>query len=171
MPATAAEVLQEFELESATTRRVLERVPSDQLAWKPHPKSRSLGQLALHVAIGPGLISQWALQDSLEMPDMGDPPEPVSSTQILAAHDESVRKVKAAVSGMGDAGLGAMWQLQKNGVTIMVLPKGVLIRSLALNHLYHHRGQLSVYLRLLNVPVPAIYGPSADENPMSAAQA
>jgi uncharacterized damage-inducible protein DinB len=171
MPATAAEVLQEFELESATTRRVLERVPADQLAWKPHPKSRSLGQLALHVAIGPGLISQWALQDSMEMPDMGEPPQPTSSTQILAAHDDSIQKTKAAVSAMGDAGLGAMWQLQKNGAILMALPKGVLIRSLALNHMYHHRGQLSVYLRLLNVPVPAIYGPSADENPMAAVQA
>ena len=152
MPATAAEVLQEFELESMTTRRVLERVPTDQLTWKPHPKSRSLGQLALHVAIGPGLISQWALRDSMEMPDMGEPPQPTSNAQILAVHDDSVQKVKT------------------KGATIMVLPKGVLIRSLALNHLYHHRGQLSVYLRLLNVPVPAIYGPSADENPMSAAQ-
>jgi uncharacterized damage-inducible protein DinB len=85
-------------------------------------------------------------------------------------HDDSVQKVKIAVSTIGDTGLGAMWQLQKGGATIMVLPKGVLIRSLALNHLYHHRGQLSVYLRLLNVPVPAIYGPSADENPMLAAQ-
>src|SRR5688572_26057197 len=87
MPATAAEVLQEFELESMTTRRVLERVPTDQLTWKPHPKSRSLGQLALHVAIGPGLISQWALQDSMEMPDMGEPPQPTSNAQILAVHD------------------------------------------------------------------------------------
>ena len=97
MPATAAEVLQEFELESMTTRRVLERVPTDQLTWKPHPKSRSLGQLALHVAIGPGLISQWALQDSMEMPDMGEPPQPTSNAQILAVHDDSVQKVKTAV--------------------------------------------------------------------------
>ena len=171
MPATAAEVLQEFELESATTRRLLERVPADQLTWKPHPKSRSVGQLALHVAVGPGVIGQWALHDTMEMPDLGDSPEPTSSSQILGAHDESVQKVKAAVSALGDAGLGALWQLQKNGATIMALPKGILIRSLVLNHLYHHRGQLSVYLRLLNVPVPAIYGPSADENPMAAGQA
>jgi hypothetical protein len=130
MPATAAEILQEFELESATTRRLLERVPADQLNWKPHPKSRSAGQLALHVAVGPGLIGQWALQDSMEMPNLGEPPEPTSSSQILAAHDDSVQKVKAAVSALGDAGLGALWQLQKNGATIMVLPKGILIRSL-----------------------------------------
>jgi uncharacterized damage-inducible protein DinB len=171
MPSTVAEVLQEFELESATTRRLLERVPTDQLAWKPHPKSRSLGQLALHVAGGPGVIAQWALQDSMEMPDLGEPPEPTSTNQIVVTHDDSVRKVKDAVSAIGDAGLGAMWQLQSSGTTIMALPKGVLIRSLALNHLYHHRGQLSVYLRLLNVPVPAIYGPSADEAPIATAQA
>ena len=79
MPATAAELLQEFELESVTTRRVHERVPTEQLTWKPHPKSRSLGQLALHVAIGPGLISQWALQDSMEMPEMGEPSQPTSN--------------------------------------------------------------------------------------------
>jgi uncharacterized damage-inducible protein DinB len=106
----------------------------------------------------------------MEMPDMGSPPQPTSSTQILAAHDNSVRTAKAAISAIGDAGLTAVWQLQKGGITIMALPKGVLIRSLALNHVYHHRGQLSVYLRLLNVPVPSIYGPSADENPMAAAQ-
>jgi uncharacterized damage-inducible protein DinB len=168
MPATAAEVLQEFEIESATTRRLLERVPADQLNWKPHPKSRSVGELALHVAAGPGVVGQWALRDAMEMPDLGGPPEPTSSGQILAAHDDSVQKVKAAILALGDAGLGALWQLQKNGATIMALPKGILIRSLVLNHLYHHRGQLSVYLRLLNIPVPAIYGPSADESPMTA---
>ena len=163
MPATVVEILQEFDQESATTSRVLERVPADQLMWKPHPKSMSLGQLALHVALGPGLISEWAVQDSLELPDMGGPPQPASSAQILAAHEGSVKRVKDAVSRIGDAGLGQMWELKKNGTTIMALPKGVLIRSLALNHIYHHRGQLSVYLRLLNVPVPSIYGPSADE--------
>src|SRR4029453_15011939 len=105
-----------------------------------------------------------------EMPNLSDQPEPTSSSQILAVHDDSVQKVKAAISALGDAGWGALGQLQKDGATIMALPEGILIRSLALNHLYHHRGQLSVYLRLLNVPVPAIYGPSADENPMSAAQ-
>jgi len=106
----------------------------------------------------------------MEMPNLSDQPEPTSSSQILAVHDDSVQKVKAAISALGDAGLGALWQLQKDGATIMALPKGILIRSLALNHLYHHRGQLSVYLRLLDVPVPAIYGPSADENPMAAGQ-
>jgi uncharacterized damage-inducible protein DinB len=167
MPATVAEILKEFDLESATTRRVLERVPADQLTWKPHAKSMSLGQLALHVAAGPGVISEWALEDSLEMPDMGGAPQPSSGAQILAAHDEGNKKMKAAVSKVGDGGLGQMWQLKKNGATLMAMPKGVLIRSLALNHIYHHRGQLSVYLRLLNVPVPSIYGPSADENPMA----
>ena len=92
MPATAAEFLQEFALESVTTHRVLERVPADQLTWKPHSKLRSLGQLALHVVSGPGLISQWALQDSLEMPDMGEPSPPTSNAEILAAHDDSVQK-------------------------------------------------------------------------------
>ncbi len=171
MPATVAEVLQEFDQECATTRRVLERVPVDQLTWKPHAKSMSIGQLALHVAMGPGVISEWAVPDSLDMPDMEASPQPASHAEILTAHEESMKKVKAAVSAIGDVGLSQTWQLKKNGTTLMVLPKWVLIRSLALNHIYHHRGQLSVYLRLLNVPVPSIYGPSADENPMAAGQA
>jgi uncharacterized damage-inducible protein DinB len=169
MPATVAEILQEFDQECAKTRRVLERVPADQLTWKPHAKSMSLGQLALHVAMGPGLICEWAVQDSLEMPDVAGSPQPASSAEILAVHEESTKKVKAAVSTIGDAGLGQTWHLKKNGATMMALPKGVLIRLLALNHSYHHRGQLSVYLRLLNVAVPSIYGPSADENPMATA--
>ena len=169
MPATVAEILQEFDQEWATTRRVLERVPDEQLAWKPHEKSMTLGQLALHVAMGPGLICEWAIQDSFESPGMKEMPQPASRAEILGVHEESANKVKAALSTMGDAGLGRTWRLTKDGVTTMALPKGVLIRSVALNHNYHHRGQLSVYLRLLNVAVPSIYGPSADEYPEAAA--
>ena len=169
MPATVAEILQEFDQEWATTRRVLERVPDEQLTWKPHEKSMTLGQLALHVAMGPGLICEWALQDSIESPGMTEMSQPVSRAEILGVHEESANKVKTALTTMGDAGLGRTWCLKKGGVTTMALPKSVLIRSIALNHNYHHRGQLSVYLRLLNVAVPSIYGPSADELPVAAA--
>jgi uncharacterized damage-inducible protein DinB len=165
MPATVAEILEEFDQEWATTRRVLERVPADQLTWKPHEKSMTLGQLAWHVAMGPGLIGEWVLQDSLESPGMTVFPQPASRGEILATHEESKKKVKAALSTIGDAGLGRTWHLKKDGETVMALPKGKLIRLIALNHNYHHRGQLSVYLRLLNVAVPSIYGPSADEVP------
>lgn len=163
MSATAA-ILQEFEQESKTTRRVLERVPADKLAWKPHPRSMSLGQLALHVAMTPALISAWAVQDSVEFSGGEGSPEAKSSAEVLAAHDAGVAKTKAAISSIGDAGLGKMWEMKSpDGKTVMTMPKGALVRSIVLNHTYHHRGQLSVYLRLLNVPVPSIYGPSADE--------
>jgi len=171
MSATAA-ILQELDQENATTRRVLERVPNDQLMWKPHPKSMTLGQLALHIAMVPGFITEWAVPDIFELESFEGAPQPKSVAEILAAHDESIKKVKAALSQVGDSGMGQMWQLKmKDGASIMSMPKGALIRSVALNHTYHHRGQLSVYLRLLNVAVPAIYGPSADESPMAAAHA
>jgi len=165
MSATAA-FLQEFEQESKTTRRVLERVPTDKLTWKPHAKSMSLGQLAMHVAMIPGFITGWATEDTLEFSGPGGPQDPKSTSEVLAAHEESITKTKQALSSIGDAGLGQMWAMKTpDGKTIMSMPKGALVRSVALNHLYHHRGQLSVYLRLLDVPVPSIYGPSADEQP------
>jgi uncharacterized damage-inducible protein DinB len=169
MPVTVDEILQEFDQEWTTTRRVLEQVPADQLTWKPHEKSMSLGQLALHVAMGPGLICEWTLQDSVESPGITEAPQPASRDEILTVHEESTKKVKSALSTIGDAGLGRTWQLKRGGETMMALPKGKLIRLIALNHMYHHRGQLSVYLRLLNVAVPSIYGPSADEKPETAA--
>jgi len=164
-----ASILREFESESATTRRVLERVPSDRLTWKPHQKSMSVGVLAMHIASGPGFISEWALRDTAEMSG-GAPPEPKSTADVLAAHDASVSKTKAVLETLGDAGLQKDWKLtSKDGATIMGMPKAALIRSIVMNHIYHHRGQLSVYLRLLDVPVPSIYGPSADENPFAGA--
>lgn len=157
-------ILQEFEQEAKTTRRVLERVPTDKLAWKPHAKSMSLGTLAMHVAMAPGYISAWPLKDSYEF--TGDPtPTPTSTADILATHDKGVSTVKENMSKLGDAGLGQMWSASAGGKTLMTMPKGALVRAIMLNHIYHHRGQLSVYLRLLDVPVPSIYGPSADENP------
>jgi uncharacterized damage-inducible protein DinB len=166
-------LIQEFDSEAATTRRVLERVPQDRLTWKPHPKSMSLGTLALHVAASPGFIAEWAVQDHVEMSGEMDPsPEPTTTSEVLAVHDEGVKKTKAALTAIGDAGMMKDWKMTtKDGTTIMGMPKIALVRSIVLNHTYHHRGQLSVYLRLLDVPVPAIYGPSADENPFVAATA
>ena len=162
--SSAAALVHEIDLESATTRRVLERVPDGRLTWKPHDKSMSIGALALHLASAPGAIAQWALVDSFEFPG-GKAPEATSCAQILAAHDEGVAKARAAITAIGDAGLKQEWQATKNGVAFLKMPKGALIRSIVMNHAYHHRGQLSVYLRLLDVHVPSIYGPSADENP------
>jgi len=164
MSATAA-MLQEFEQEAATTRRVLERVPSDKLAWKPHAKSMSLGTLAMHIATGPGFLTDWATQESTTFTG-GSESDAKSTSDILAAHDAGAAKAKSNISAIGDANLGKMWEFKTpDGKTVMTMPKAALLRTLALNHIYHHRGQLSVYLRLLDVPVPSIYGPSADERP------
>ena len=164
MSATKA-LLDEFEAEAATTRRVLERVPTDKLAWKPHDKSMSLGKLALQLAMSPGYITDWAVQDVVTMSG-AQPPDPTNTAEILAAHDAGATKTKANLASIGDANLGKMWEIKgPDGKTMMAMPKANLLRSIAMNHTYHHRGQLSVYLRLLNVPVPSIYGPSADENP------
>ena len=160
-------LLQEFENEAKTTRRVLERVPSDKLAWQPHPKSMSLGVLALHVAASPGVICGWAEQDVTQF--KGDPsPAPASTEEILAAHDRSVTTTKDILGKLGDEGLKGMWSAKAGDNTLMTMPKAALVRAFVMNHWIHHRGQLSVYLRLLDVPVPSIYGPSADENPFAA---
>jgi len=160
-------ILQEFDNEAGTTRRVLERVPTDKLDWKPHPKSMSLGVLALHIAGSPAVIAGWAAQDETVLAGDKTPP-PTSTAQILAAHDAGVKTVKETLTKIGDEGLTKMWKATAGGNTLMSMPKMALVRAIVLNHWYHHRGQLSVYLRLLDVPVPSIYGPSADENPFAA---
>ncbi|MGH9147374.1 MAG: DinB family protein [Vicinamibacterales bacterium] len=160
-------IVQEFEQESATTRRLLKRVPADQLTWKPHPKSMSLGQLAMHIAQGPGFLIGWAAADSTEVPDLDGPTEATTVEQILTSHDRGVETVKKTLGRLGESGLQGMCKVTKGGATLLEMPKKGLVRTLVLNHLVHHRGQLSVYLRLLNVPVPSIYGPSADENPFA----
>jgi len=157
--------VREINQEASTTKRVLERVPTDRLGWKPHEKSMSLGKLAQHVAEGPGLIASWALKDVFEFGAPNPRPELASTADILAAHDASLAQIHVVLTQLGDEGLGQPWEAKMGGKTIFAMPKGALIRSIALNHWIHHRGQLSVYLRLLDVPVPSIYGPSADENP------
>lgn len=159
-----AELLQEFEMEAATTRRVLARVPTDKLEWTPHAKSMSIGKLAMHIAVAPAFISGWPLEDTFEF--AGDPtPLPKSTDEILAVHDKGIAKVKENLTTLGDAGLKNMWTGMSRGKTLMKMPKTALVRSVLMNHIYHHRGQLTVYLRMLDVPVPSVYGPSADENP------
>ena len=159
-------ILKELDHEAATTRRLLERIPTDKLEWKPHDKSMTLGRLAMHTAMVPGAICGWATADEFHF--TGEK-TPVAATtgDILAAHDASATKAKAIIGGLGDAGLAVNWKGIAGDKTIFAMPKAVLVRSIALNHWYHHRGQLSVYLRLLDIPVPSIYGPSADENPFA----
>ena len=163
-------LLQELEQEAQTTRRVLERVPQAHLGWKPHDKSMSVGQLALHIATVPGNVAQMIAQPSMQAPKFIQP----SATQVselVPALDNSVRQARAALSGMDDAAVTAIWRVFDGDREILSMPRIAALRAIMLNHWYHHRGQMSVYLRQLNVPVPSIYGPSADENPFAVPQA
>jgi len=159
-------LIDELTREAETTRRVLERVPQDKLAWKPHARSMSLGQLALHVAQTPGAVAQLIAEDECQVPQFTQP-EATSRAELLAALDQSVSGAKTKLEGWDDASLMAEWRLRSGAKTIMALPRVGMVRSIMLNHWYHHRGQLLVYLRLLDVPVPSVYGPSADENPFA----
>jgi uncharacterized damage-inducible protein DinB len=160
-------LLAELEQEAATTRRVLERIPQAHLSWKPHPKSMSLGQLALHVATVPGNVAELAAQDTIAAPPNFVQPEAATTAELVPSLTESIAKAKRALGGFDDAKMGGMWRLQNAGRDIMVMPRVALVRAIMLNHWYHHRGQLLVYLRLLNQSVPSVYGPTADENPFA----
>jgi len=159
-------LLMEIDQEAQTTKRVLERIPENKLAWKPHPKAFSLGQLALHIASVPGSIAAAAVPDSMEAPAFSQP-EPKSRQEVLDTFSKSLVSAKETLNKMDDARLMSMWSLTKNGKVLMSVPRIGFIRAILMNHNYHHRGQLSVYLRMLDVPVPSIYGPSADENPFA----
>jgi len=159
-------ILLEIDQEAQTTKRVLDRIPEDKLAWKPHPKAFSLGQLALHIASVPGSVAAAAVPDSMEAPNFSQP-EAKSRKEVLDTFSKSLESAKDALKKMDDARLMSVWSLTKNGKVLMSVPRIGFIRSILMNHNYHHRGQLSVYLRMLDVPVPSIYGPSADENPFA----
>jgi uncharacterized damage-inducible protein DinB len=161
-------LLAELEQEAETTRRVLERIPQAHLTWKPHPKSMSLGQLALHVATVPGMVAELAVLDTIPEPPAFVQPEAATASELVPSLTESVAKAKRALGGFDDARMGAMWRLQSGGREIMAMPRVAFVRAIMLNHWYHHRGQLLVYLRLLNQSVPSVYGPTADENPFAA---
>ena len=164
MLVTANRLLAELTREAATTRRVLERVPENQLAWAPHPKSMTLGRLALHVAQVPGALAELLQTPGLDVPSF-TPPEPASLDEVLRAHDAGLVTARAIVAAWDEEVLDARWRLTSGGRTLIDEPRYEVARAIMLNHVYHHRGQLTVYLRLLNVPVPATYGPSADESP------
>ena len=156
----------EFRDEVETTRRVLARVPEDKLAWKPHPKSMSLGQLAWHIAAVPGNLAAIVPQDSFDVAQGSFvPPQPKNLAEIMAMFEQSVCDAEACLANMTDQQAQGKWRLMKKDQELFTKPRINIVRSIMLNHWYHHRGQLSVYLRLLNVPVPVIYGRSADEDP------
>jgi uncharacterized damage-inducible protein DinB len=159
-------ILMELDQEAQTTKRVLERIPEDKLSWRPHPKSFSLGQLALHIASVPGGVTRIVMQESAETPNFVQV-EPKSRQEVLETFSKSLETAKGNLKTMDDARLAETWSLTRGGKVVMSAPRGAILRSILLNHVYHHRGQLSVYLRMLDVPVPSIYGPSADDNPFA----
>jgi uncharacterized damage-inducible protein DinB len=158
--------LGELDHEAATTRRMLERVPMDKLTWKPHDKSMSMGQLAVHVAQLPGFAPFTMTTPEF---DLGAPgrdnkqPEFKTNKELLDFFDGNVGQMREALNAATDEALREPWTLRKGEQVIFTLPRAGVMRSMIMSHLIHHRGQLSVYLRLNNVPVPSIYGPSADE--------
>jgi uncharacterized damage-inducible protein DinB len=160
-------LIPEFDHELATTRKLLERVPEDKFGWTPHEKSMNMGKLACHVASIPYFATQVSKADSLDFAK-GEYKEIEASNrqQLLDNFDQTAAEARAALAGISDAEMMKTWALQMNGQTLMSMPKVAVIRTVMMNHLIHHRGQLSVYLRLTNTPVPSIYGPSGDEGQM-----
>ena len=163
-------MLPEFDHEVVGIRKTLERVPEDKLDWRPHPKSMTMGGLATHVAN----ILTWAVTavdtESLDLAPGGTPlpgPTPVKSRQeLLETFDKNVAAARKAIAGAGDMHLMKSWTLLHNGKQVLSLPRVAVLRSFVMNHSIHHRAQLGVYLRMNDVPVPSIYGPSADEGMM-----
>jgi uncharacterized damage-inducible protein DinB len=162
----AEELLQELEQEAQTTQRVLERVPDAHLDWRPHAKSFSLGQLALHVAQIPGGVATLGMQSVARPPEFVQERAKRSADLVPALH-ESVKTAKSLLGGASDDTMLETWRLVAGDRELMAMPRAAFLRAIMLNHWYHHRGQLLVYLRQLNVPVPSVYGPTADENPFA----
>src|SRR5262245_14614577 len=166
----SASLLPEFDQEMASTRKALERTPDDKFDWKPHEKSWAMGGLATHLANLPIWTVYTINQDSLDLaPPSGESftVEPKNSREeLLKDFEKSVAAARDAIDGASDEEMLKPWTLLKGGVTLMTLPKIAVLRSFVMNHIIHHRGQFTVYLRLNNVPVPSIYGPSADEGAM-----
>jgi uncharacterized damage-inducible protein DinB len=162
----AEQFIAELEAEAPTTRKFLERLPNDKLDWRPHPKSMTAGQLALHMATFPGPVVQMATLDEFMVPDFNRPnPQPESVQEILQKFDESVATAKQALSTISDQQMNGIWKMKAGDRELLAIPRSNVLRNILLNHWYHHRGQLGVYLRLLGAKVPSSYGPSGDEMP------
>jgi len=162
-------LLPEFDQEMANTRKTLERVPDDKFDWKPHQKSSPMGDLSTHLANLPNWASVTIDQDSLDLAPNGEVvrASPLKSrAEVLELFDKNVVAARTAIAGASDEHLFKPWTLLSNGKTILTLPRAAVLRSFVMNHIIHHRAQLGVYLRLNDVPVPSIYGPSADEGGM-----
>lgn len=161
-------MLEELRQESATTRRVLDRIPADKLNWKPCESSLTAGQIAFHLAAIPGVFAKLLVPDTFDVPkDAFTFAHPATKDEILSTFDSGVAAAAQFLAGLTDEQARGLWTTRSEGRTIMQLPRSNAVRMLMLNHAVHHRGQLSIYLREMGVAVPAIYGPSGDENPFA----
>ena len=163
----AKDFLIEFDHEMRQTRKLLERVPEDKLTFRPHPRAKALGALALHVAAIPSWTTNLLGEDSYDLaPDLSrkEPAQPQDRAEVLAAFDANVARCRADVAKQDEEKLATKWSLKRGTATVVTMPRRAVLRQFLMNHLIHHRGQLAVYLRMLDVPVPALYGPSADED-------
>jgi len=162
----AQAMLSEFDHEMANTRKTLERVPDEKFEWKAHDKSFSIGGVASHLANLPGWINVAIGMDAFDMAPAGQPaktPPLHSREEVLAAFDKNVAAARNALESETDEHVLQIWKLLSNGHEVLALPRVAVLRSFVLNHIIHHRAQLTVYLRLNDIPVPSLYGPSADE--------
>lgn len=163
----ATAFLGELENEARVTRTVLERVPADKFDWKPHEKSMTMGRLAVHCAEMFGWTKETLKQDELDFAKMENKPfEPKTTQELLAYFDDLIAKAKIVLNETSDETFMTDWTMRNGDQVYMTMPKVAVMRTFVMNHIVHHRGQLSVYLRLNDIPVPSIYGPSADEGQM-----
>ncbi len=167
----AQSMLAEFETQAPITRRFLERLPEDRLTWKPHEKSMSAGQLAYHLAFVPGGAIRFVQNNPAQAPEFADFPQPASRQEILKTLDEGISTVRELLPQLDDARMGETWRMVSKEQEVLAQPRAQFLRDIMFSHWYQHRGQFSVYLRLLNVAVPASWGPSADELPLFAHKA
>ena len=158
----AQELLAEFEAQAPVTRKFLERLPEDQLTWKPHSKSLTAGQLAYHLAFVPGGVIRGAQQSQISPPDFQFP-QPESVAHVLKTFDESIATVREVMPSFDDRAMNDIWRVVLGDQELLAMPRQAFLRNIMLNHWYQHRGQFSVYLRILNIAVPSSWGPSADE--------
>lgn len=162
---TRDDMLAELEWEAPVTRRMLERVPEDRYGWQPHPRGKSAGALAHHVAIIPMALAGVAAMDRFDMKSPPPQVEPASRAELLALHDDGLVKAREILGGFTEAQLAGPWRMVAGDTVLIELPRRQIVRNILFNHWYHHRGQLSTYLRSMGVAVPPVYGPSADEMP------
>jgi uncharacterized damage-inducible protein DinB len=163
----AESLLPEFDREMGLTRRVLERVPDGQFAWKPHEKSMTLGRLAEHLTEMPQWLAISITEPGIDTSGQRPPgyQPPATRAEVLAQFDKHLVMARTALTGRTDAEMMAPWTLKNQGKEVFTMPKAAVVRGFAMNHMIHHRGQMMVYLRMQNVAVPSVYGPSADESP------